>query len=54
MFRLALTTNAKRPFPGEMALCVAAGGHESALALSQQRHDRYQGDATPPGKAPAH
>jgi len=54
MYCLALATNAKRPFSGEMALCVAAGRHESTLALSQPRHDRYEGDATPPGKAPAH
>lgn len=54
MFRLALATNAKRPFSGEMALCVAADRHESVLALSQPCHDRYEGDVTPPGKAPAH
>ncbi len=54
MLRLAIATNAKRPFSGEMAMCVTAGRHESGLALSQPRHDRYQGDATPPGKAPAH
>ncbi|MFG6459024.1 hypothetical protein [Roseateles sp. BYS96W] len=54
MFRLTLVTNAKRPFSGDMALCVAAGRHEAALALSQPRHYRYEGDATPPGKAPAH
>lgn len=53
MLCLAVTTNAKRPFSGEMALCVAAGGHEGVLALSQPRHDRYEGDATRPGKAPA-
>lgn len=54
MFLAAHVTNAKRPFPGEMALCVAAGRHEGVLALSLPRHDRYDGDATPPGKAPAH
>ncbi len=54
MLRLVLATNAKRPFSGEMALCVAADLHESVLALSQPRPYRYEGDATAPGKASAH
>ena len=53
MFRTALVTNAKRPFSGEMAMCAAAGRDGYALALSQPRHDRYEGGATQPGKAPA-
>jgi hypothetical protein len=55
MLRAAFINNAKRPFSGEMALCVAADRHAFAqqLALSQPRHDRYEGDSTLPGKAPA-
>lgn len=52
MLRTANVTNAKRPFSGEMALCVAAGRDGYALALSPLHHDRYQGEPTTPGKAP--
>lgn len=51
MIRATHLANAKRPFQGEMALCVAAGGE--GRALSSMRRDRYEGDATQPGKAPA-
>lgn len=56
MLRVAIINNAKRPFTGEMALCVAADRHAFAqqLALSQPPHDRYEGDSTLPGKATAH
>jgi len=54
MLRTAYVTNAKRPLSGEMAVCFAAARHEIALALSQPRQDRYEGESTLPGKAPTY
>lgn len=49
----AITTHAKRPVTGGMALWLAAGSHEPARL--PQRHSRIEGDddTTSPGKAPA-